>query len=115
MHDAEHTLAQSTESLPALPELISDDEYWDESRTATPRAPSKASSRTNSPNMHTFLRCPNCDRTLKWVLVDKTVDGEHQIHRWRVRCDCERLSRLVEALKTEGDMGELFPVNCGSW
>ena len=105
------------DSLRLLPELMSDDEHDDSGVTATCRcASTKSSSGGESPHMHDFLRCPECDHVLKWVFVEhKTAEGEHHVHRCQARCACETAGEWVHGRKTEEYAGGMVQVGRGAW
>lgn len=114
-HGAEDALEDDSESLSALPELMSDDEYGDHSGAATPRASSRPSNQSNNPHVQTFLRCPDCGHVLKWVFVDQVIGGEHQIHQCQARCGCESSAGFAQPRKNNENEGEMFQVNRDLW
>jgi hypothetical protein len=105
--------------LRLLPELMSDEEHDDNNGLATAgqSASPKSSNGGESPHMHDFLRCPECQHVLKWVFVEHTTaKGEHHVHRCQARCTtCETSGDLSQARKMDEFSGEMVQVGRGAW
>ena len=115
--------AEDVEYLGLLPELMTDDEHGAGGivQRASSSSTPKSSTGGESPHMHDFLRCPECQHVLKWVFVEHTTaKGEHHVHRCQAICTCETSSQGEEwaqsARKMEGYSAEnMVQVNRGAW
>jgi hypothetical protein len=106
-----------TDPLRLLPELMSDGEHDGGGLPAAARcAAPTSSSGGESPHLHDFLRCPECDHVLKWVFVEHTTaEGEHHVHRCQATCSCETAGGLFQGRKTEEWTGGMVQVGRGAW
>jgi len=101
--DAGDRFSKGVEFLRLLPELMSDDEHDGGGLAESPTS----SDGGESPHMHDFLRCPECDHVLKWVFVEHTTaKGEHHVHRCQARCKCESAGEPAAAGTLKEDSGE---------
>jgi hypothetical protein len=103
--------------LRLLPELMSDEEHDDNGLAAARCASPKSSNGGESPHMHDFLRCPECQHVLKWVFVEHTTaKGEHHVHRCQAKCTtCETSGEMSQARKMDEYSGEMVQVGRGAW
>jgi hypothetical protein len=113
--DTENTPTTGTSCLPSIPELMVDDRYDHDSCASTLRISLRHSSGKGSPHIHKFLRCPRCDQVLKWVSVDRLVEGVLQTYRLQAECNCESTLESTKMYKPHGQESEVVQVNRGAW